>query len=121
MGDLKVEIERGLCPRSNLFLPVLSGPLFCLFLAIEVVENKNKDGTVREYLQIVEINRVDGKTQQKVICTLGRLDELREGELDRLIDSLAKYTKRRAILDGAQELFAAWSKEYGADPGWIIC
>jgi hypothetical protein len=79
-----------------------------------VKSRKNKDGTVREYLQIVENKRVDGKTQQKVICTLGRLDELREGELDRLIDSLAKYTERRAILDGAQELFAAWSKEYGA-------
>ncbi|NLI13550.1 MAG: IS1634 family transposase [Peptococcaceae bacterium] len=79
-----------------------------------VKSRKNKDGTVREYLQIVENKRVDGKTQQKVICTLGRLDELREGELDRLIDSLAKYTERRAILDGAQELFATWSKEYGA-------
>ena len=73
----------------------------------------NKDGTVREYLQVVENKRVDGKTQQKVICTLGRLDELQNGALDRLIDSLAKFTERRVILDGAQELFAEWSKEYG--------
>ncbi|MBV1740046.1 MAG: hypothetical protein KMY53_17925, partial [Desulfarculus sp.] len=42
-----------------------------------------------------------------------RLDELQNVALDRLIDSLAKFTERRVILDGAQELFAEWSKEYG--------
>jgi len=74
---------------------------------------KNKGGTVREYLQIVENHRVDGQSRQTVICTLGRLDQLREGQLDRLIDSLVRYSERKAILDGAQGLFADWSKEYG--------
>ncbi|MFZ5898689.1 MAG: IS1634 family transposase [Bacillota bacterium] len=74
----------------------------------------NKDGTVREYLQIVENRRVDGKTQQRVLCTLGRLDELREGQLDRLIDSLVKFSEKRVVLDRAQELFAHWSREWGS-------
>ncbi|ACA60483.1 hypothetical protein Daud_1992 [Candidatus Desulforudis audaxviator MP104C] len=37
---------------------------------------KNKDGSVRQYLQIVEYCREDGKTKQKVLCTLGRMEEL---------------------------------------------
>jgi len=59
----------------------------------------NKDGTVREYLQIVENRRVDGKIRQRVLCTLGRLDELRQGQLDKLIDSLVKFSEKRAVLD----------------------
>jgi hypothetical protein len=74
---------------------------------------KNKDGSVRQYIQIVENRREGGKTKQKVLCTLGRLEELQNGQLDRLIDSLAKFTEKRVILNGAQELFAAWSREYG--------
>lgn len=74
---------------------------------------KNKDGSVRQYLQIVENRREDGKTKQKVLCTLGRLEELQDRKLDRLIDSLAKFTEKRVVLNGAQELFAAWSREYG--------
>ncbi|MBO8129877.1 MAG: IS1634 family transposase [Peptococcaceae bacterium] len=78
-----------------------------------VKKRVNKDGTVREYLQIVENRRVDGKIRQRVLCTLGRLDELRQGQLDRLIDSLVKFSEKRAVLDQAQELFAHWSREYG--------
>ncbi|GAW93221.1 hypothetical protein, partial, partial [Calderihabitans maritimus] len=52
-----------------------------------VKRRQNKDGTIREYLQIVENKRIDGKIRQKVLCTLGRLDELKEGQLDRLIES----------------------------------
>lgn len=74
---------------------------------------KNKDGSVRQYLQIVENRRENGKTKQKVLCTLGRLEDLQDGTLDRLIDSLAKFTEKRVVLNGAQELFAAWSREYG--------
>ncbi len=53
---------------------------------------KKKDGTERIYLQIVEGRREKGKVRQKVIASLGRLDELQNGTLDRLIESLKKYT-----------------------------
>lgn len=53
---------------------------------------KKKDGTERIYLQIVEGRREKGRVRQKVIASLGRLDELQKGTLDRLIESLKKYT-----------------------------
>ncbi len=68
-----------------------------MFARIKV--RQNKDGTIREYLQIVENRRIEGKTQQKVICTLGRLDQLKDGQLDRLINSLIKYSGRCTILE----------------------
>jgi len=61
-----------------------------MFARVKIL--KNKDGSVRQYLQIVENRREDGKTKQKVLCTLGRLEELQNGQLDRLIDSLVKFT-----------------------------
>jgi len=38
----------------------------------------NKDGSKTEYLQIVESYRDNGKIRQRIICTLGRLDELQD-------------------------------------------
>jgi hypothetical protein len=32
-----------------------------------------------QYLQMVEYQRIDGRVRHRVIATLGRLDELREG------------------------------------------
>jgi len=73
----------------------------------------NRDGSPRNYLQIVENRRVEGKVRQKVLCNLGRLEELQNGELDGLIRSLAKFSKNLSVVSAAEELFAEWSKEYG--------
>ena len=53
------------------------------------------------YLQIVE-NRRDGKKiRQRVIGTLGRLDQLEEsGALDRLVVSLCRFTDRTQVDSG---------------------
>lgn len=73
----------------------------------------NKDGSKRNYLQIVENKREGGKVRQSVICSLGRLEEAQSGSLDSLVNSLLKFTKKAEILDAAKSLFADWSKEYG--------
>ena len=45
------------------------------------------------YLQIVESIRVDGKNRQKVLGTLGAMDEVKgRGKLAGLMQSLSKYT-----------------------------
>lgn len=55
------------------------------------------------YLQIVENRWEDGRSKQRVIATLGRLDELREkGRLDGLLRSGAKFSQA-ALLLTAQE------------------
>jgi len=74
----------------------------------------NKDGSKRVYLQIAK-NVWDGtKSHQKVLCTLGRLEDLEKGGIDRLIHGLAKFTEKVRIIEMGSDLFALWSKEYGA-------
>jgi hypothetical protein len=57
----------------------------------------NKDGSKRTYLQIVEAVRENGKVRQKVLMNMGRIEDLQEGNLDRLIASLAKFSKKQWI------------------------
>lgn len=54
---------------------------------------KNKDGSLRTYLQLIESVRAEGKVRQRVIADLGRLEDLQKGQLDRLIEGLVKYSK----------------------------
>ena len=58
-----------------------------------------------EYLQIVENKRTGEKTSQRVIATIGRMDELSgRGQIDQLLKSLAKYSHRALLLlAGASE------------------
>lgn len=58
---------------------------------------KNSDG--REYLQLVDSFRLEGKVRQRVIGTLGRRDLLQSsGALDGLTASLGRFAQRAAVL-----------------------
>ena len=47
------------------------------------------------YLQLVENHRLDGKTRQRVVATLGRADVLQEkGGVDALLRSLGRFADR---------------------------
>jgi len=74
---------------------------------------KNKDGSTRTYLYIVEGKRVNGKVRQRIVANLGRLEKLREGKLDKLIEGLAKFSRKQWIELKASSLEAKWAKEYG--------
>ena len=53
-----------------------------------------------QYLQVVENRRVNGRVQQRVVATLGRLDALQEnGEIDSLIISCARFSDRVAVVE----------------------
>src|SRR3954466_13927503 len=57
-----------------------------------------KSGT-RSYLQIVENRWEDGRPRQRVIATLGRLDQLRQtGQLDALLVSGARLAQSVLLL-----------------------
>ncbi len=59
---------------------------------------QKKSGT-RTYLQIAENRREDGKVRQRVIATLGRLDQLEAaGHLDGLLRSGAKFATSALLL-----------------------
>ena len=67
-----------------------------------------------EYLQIVE-NRWEGKkTKQRVIATLGRLDKMQDkGEVDRLIHSLSRYSKKAMLILSSKSNLNAKVKKIG--------
>jgi hypothetical protein len=52
-----------------------------------------------QYLQIVENNKVKGKVKQRVIATIGRLDQLRDkGRVETLIRSLSRYSEKAMLV-----------------------
>jgi len=54
----------------------------------------------RQYLQIVESAWVDGASRQRVLATLGRLDELQaRGEVDGLMRHLGRFAQRARLVE----------------------
>ena len=48
-----------------------------------------------QYLQIVENRREGGKTRQRVISTIGRIDQLNaKGDIEKIIKSLARFSEK---------------------------
>jgi hypothetical protein len=73
---------------------------------------RNKDGSTRCYLHLLHSKRVNGRTRQEFVCTLGRLDVLQAGGgLDRLIEGLGRYSERQWVQ--VQALKGGWDKLYG--------
>ncbi len=64
---------------------------------------RRKQSQGRIYLQIVESQRSGAAVRQRVIATLGRLDELEaSGQLDRLLRSGARFVQQAMVLDAAR-------------------
>jgi Transposase DDE domain len=64
---------------------------------------RRKQSQGRIYLQIVESHRTGDQVRQRVIATLGRLDELEaSGQLDRLLRSGARFVQQAMVLDAAR-------------------
>jgi transposase len=58
-----------------------------------------KQSGPRQYLQIVENSRADGRVRQRVLSTLGRLDGLRQsGHLDGLLASGARFAEHSLLI-----------------------
>ena len=55
-----------------------------------------KQSGPRQYLQLVEGRREGDKVRQRVIATLGRIDQLQDGALDALIAGLQRVAGRQS-------------------------
>ena len=75
---------------------------------------KNKNGSQRTYLQIVQTERAGKSVRQRVIANLGRLDEMQTGPIDNLIASLARFSKREWVRKEALAIEARSAKSWGA-------
>lgn len=70
------------------------------------------------YLQVVENHRQGGRTVQRVLCTLGRLDQLvASGATDALLRSLGRFGRQVRLLDGYRSggLQAGRARQLGPD------
>jgi hypothetical protein len=70
------------------------------------------------YLQIVENHREGRRTVQRVLCTLGRVDQLTaNGTTDTLMRSLGRYAQRERLVDGYRggDLEAGAVRQLGPD------
>lgn len=65
-----------------------------------------------QYLQIVENKKEKGKVKQRVIATIGRLDELEaKGRIETIIRSMARFSERTMlVLSGNSEVLAEAKK-----------
>ena len=60
---------------------------------------REKKSGARSYLQLVENRRVEGQARQRVIATIGRLDQLEEsGELEAILRSGARFSRKMIVL-----------------------
>ena len=67
-----------------------------------------------QYLQIVESRKIKGKVIQRVIATIGRMDQLKEKDrVETLIRSLSRFSENvLLVLSGKSDLDAT-SKKIG--------
>jgi transposase len=80
---------------------------------IRIKKVKTSSGKLREYMLLVEGERIQGKVRQKTIANLGRLDLIKETNMaDLLIDKLKDYAKYNKLMDMAKTS-CDWLKEYG--------
>ncbi len=74
-----------------------------------------------EYLQVVHSQRVEGRVQQRVVATLGRLDVLqRTGQLDALLASCARFAQQTAILTAHRQGRVSAAAKVGLGPPLVF-
>lgn len=67
-----------------------------------------------QYLQIVENRRENGKVVQRVITTLGRLDQMTEkGEVESLVRSLSRFSERTLLILSDKSKVSVSAKKIG--------
>lgn len=67
-----------------------------------------------QYLQIVENRKEEGKVKQRVVATVGRLDELQEkGRVETLIRSLSRFSEKALLIISGQSDITADAQKIG--------
>ena len=73
-----------------------------------------KKSGVYQYLQLVENRWENGQSRQRVITTLGRLDQMAEkGEVESLVRSLSRFSERTLLILSDKSKVSASAKKIG--------
>jgi transposase len=82
---------------------------------------RQKKSGNRVYLQIVENRWEDGRSKQRVIATLGRLDRLQEtGQLDGLLESGARFVESVMVISAHRQGNATEVATRGIGPALVF-
>ena len=82
---------------------------------------RTKSNGYHRYLQVVENRWEDGRSRQQVVWTVGRLDELeKSGELESLLRSGVRFTKKLAVLDAGRAEQQSGTKGTSIGPGLVF-
>jgi hypothetical protein len=74
---------------------------------------KNKDGTLRHYLFLVDNKRIGAHVRQVTRANFGRVEDL-DKVIPDVVEKLSKFTRKLKVLNLAKDIKADWVKEYGA-------
>ncbi len=73
-----------------------------------------KKSGIYQYLQLVENRWENGQARQRVIATLGRLDQMSEkGEVESLVRSLSRFSERTLLILSDKSKISASAKKIG--------
>ena len=65
---------------------------------------REKSDGARRYLQLVENRWIDGKSRQRVVATIGRMDRLEQsGELEAILRSGARFSEKMIVLSAYEK------------------
>lgn len=79
-----------------------------------VMTQKNKDGTTREYLCLLESYREGGKSKQRMVANLGRMGvDITPEKIDKLLLHLEKFAGKVQLTNILKDLKSKASKTYG--------
>lgn len=81
-----------------------------MFVRTKTVKAKGKE---YHYYQLVESKYVKGRNRQKVLMTLGRLEDFDRSRVDDIISALKGYTDKIEVLESVNDCHHIWSKNYG--------
>lgn len=81
-----------------------------MFVRTKTVKTKT---AVYEYYQLVESVYKNGRSRQKVLVTLGRVDKLDRSRVDEMIRALSGYADKIEVLESMDDCHKVWSRNYG--------
>ncbi|MFH0763787.1 MAG: hypothetical protein V1927_02140 [Candidatus Omnitrophota bacterium] len=58
---------------------------------------KNKDGSLRHYIYLVQTKRIAGRVKQVIVANFGRVEDA-DKTLPDIIEKLSKFTKRLKVI-----------------------
>jgi transposase len=86
------------------------GVFIIMFIRIKTIKSNGKE---YKYYQLVESTRKKGKSRQKVLITLGRVDDFDPSRVDNIVSALKDYTDKIEVLESIDDCHHKWSKNYG--------